>query len=166
MGVRSQIKLTVEKQAMKGKEKTIKMATRVTNRALQKVDKARARALVVKDVIDEKLLNSEGFQTLRNQVLEKTKKFEKETQLATNLALQILDRAKTIRQKLDIPTVVRSGLKNTRFEAAKPEARRRTSSYVAQAEGKANKEDGVFETASRQRRRKSKKSPNVEVKKS
>jgi hypothetical protein len=62
--------------------------------------KAKAGAARVKKSLDDVLVDSVSLQKLRQQIALKKMRFEKESELATELALQILERAKSIRQKL------------------------------------------------------------------
>lgn len=76
-------------------------ATKIRSKAKTQVKTAQAKAAKVKKTLDDVLIENDHLKKVREQIRQKRKLIEKEGELATNLALQVLDRAKKMRQKLE-----------------------------------------------------------------
>ena len=76
-------------------------ARKIKSKAKRRVKTAQVKAAQVKKTLDEVLVENDHLKNVRKQILEKKNRIEKEGELATQLALQVLDRAKKMRQKLE-----------------------------------------------------------------
>lgn len=76
-------------------------AQKIKSKAKLRVKTAQVKAAQVKKTLDEVLVENDHLKNVRKQILEKKSRIEKEGELATQLALQVLDRAKKVRQKLE-----------------------------------------------------------------
>lgn len=78
-----------------------KAAKSIKSKARNRVKSAQVKAAQVRKTLDEVLIENDHLKKVRQQLLQKKKLIEKESELATQLALQVLDRAKQMRLKLE-----------------------------------------------------------------
>ncbi len=78
-----------------------KAAQKIKTKASCRVKTARVKAAQVRRSLDEVLIENDHLKKVYRQILQKKHLVGKESELATQLALQVLERAKKIRQKLE-----------------------------------------------------------------